>query len=347
MTAITTDPTSAPKRAEGLPLFLGLAASAVAFVTLIGPPCASFGAENTEISARRMTERKAFSDTEIMNGFFKIAFGAELQMTSRTDRVRKYEAPVRVYVDDRSKPDRRAEVAAVVADIRARVKDLDIEITADRNLANVKVTLVRDRDLTRTIRSFYGRQRAGQIQRSLNPQCLSGFRKDESYRIIASDVIIVADAGDFVFHDCAYEELLQALGPINDDASVPWTMFNDDVQMGFFDIYDQYLLNILYDLRVRPGMTANEVRAVLPEVLPAVRTWIADINGLSQEWTQPNLEAFDTSRTAALSRINPPSATAKGGKPCLFSTFQSWKRRSSSFGTAFGRNLEKNGRTRY
>ena len=88
-------------------------------------------------------------------------------------------------------------------------------------------------------------------------------------------MILVADAGDFVFYDCVYEELLQALGPINDDASVPWTMFNDDVQMGFFGLYDQYLLNILYHPRIRPGMTRAEVEAVLPEVLPAVRAWIA------------------------------------------------------------------------
>ena len=284
-TIIATGPTILPKPADRLPL--RVAASAVAFLLLIGPPCASFAAESIEVSARRMTERKTFSDDEIMNGFFKIAFGAELQMSGRTDRVRKYEAPVRVYVDNRSKSDRRAELAAVVADIRARVKNLDIEITADRNLANVTVTLVRDRDLAKTIRSFYGHDRAQQIQRSLNPQCLSGFRKDERYRIVSSDVIIVADAGDFVFHDCAYEELLQALGPINDDASVPWTMFNDDVSMGFFDVYDQYLLNILYDPRVRPGMTAAEVRALLPQVLPTVRTWIADINGLAQESNDP------------------------------------------------------------
>ena len=113
---------------------------------------------------------------------------------------------------------------------------------------------MRDRDLPRTIGKIYGRERARQIQRSLGPQCLSSFRKDESFRITHSDVILVADAGDFIFYDCVYEELLQALGPINDTNAVPWTMFNDDVQMGFFDVYDQYLLNILYDPRIRPGM---------------------------------------------------------------------------------------------
>jgi hypothetical protein len=93
-----------------------------------------------------------------------------------------------------------------------------------------------------------------------------------------SDVLIVADAGEFVFYDCIYEELLQSLGPINDDTTVPWSMFNDDVQMGFFDLYDQYLLNILYDRRIRPGMTRTEVEALLPEVLPQVRAWVEGNN---------------------------------------------------------------------
>jgi hypothetical protein len=52
-------------------------------------------------------------------------------------------------------------------------------------------------------------------------------------------------------------------------------MFNDDVQLGFFGIYDQYLLNILYDPRVRPGMTVAQARAVLPAVLPTVRAFVA------------------------------------------------------------------------
>ena len=66
-------------------------------------------------------------------------------------------------------------------------------------------------------------------------------------------MILTVDNGDFVFFDCAYEELLQSLGPINDTSSVPWTMFNDNVSMGYFDVYDQYLLNLLYDPRIKAG----------------------------------------------------------------------------------------------
>ena len=52
--------------------------------------------------------------------------------------------------------------------------------------------------------------------------------------------------------------------------------------MGFFDIYDQYILNVLYDPRVQPGMDSDEVRAVLPQIMPAVRAWVARINDLDQ-----------------------------------------------------------------
>jgi hypothetical protein len=118
------------------------------------------------------------------------------------------------------------------------VNHLDVAVTNDRQAANFIVRLVAAHDLDRTIRSLYGRDKARRIQQALNPQYLSGIGKDQRYRIRRAEVILPVDAGDFTFYDCAYEELLQALGAINDDSSVPWTMFNDDVQMGFFDVKD-------------------------------------------------------------------------------------------------------------
>ncbi len=95
-------------------------------------------------------------------------------------------------------------------------------------------------------------------------------------------MILTFDNGDFTFLDCAYEELLQSLGPINDTSSVPWTMFNDDVSMGYFDVYDQYILNLLYDPRIKAGMTVQEVQDVLPEVISDVRAWVAKVNDLPE-----------------------------------------------------------------
>jgi hypothetical protein len=237
-------------------------------------------AEDREIARRRAAERKAFTDAQIVDGFFKIAFGAEMRLAGRSDRIRKYDVPIRVHVENRARPDRSAQVAEVVADIRRKIAGLDIAMTTERNAANVKVRLLPERDFIPTLRAAYGAKQARRIQKSLDPQCISGFRKDAAFRIEHSDVFLVADASDFIFYDCVYEELLQSLGPLNDTASVPWTMFNDDVQMGFFAVYDQYILNLLYHPRVRAGMTAAQVRKLLPEIMPEVRAWVVKVNGL-------------------------------------------------------------------
>src|SRR5579863_2921398 len=253
-------------------------ASAVAIAALAGMGWLPAHAENPDIASRRAAERTDFTNEEIREGFFKIAFGAELQIDKPAGRVRKFAEPVRIYVEASGAPQRRDELANVVADIRSRINHLDIDLTSDRRAANFTVGLVPERKLKSTIRALYGSDRAKQIQKELKPECLSGIGKDESFRIRRAEVILPVDAGDFTFLDCAYEELLQGLGVINDDASVPWTMFNDDVQMGFFDVYDQYLLNILYDPRITPGMTRDEVDAALPDILASARQWVREIN---------------------------------------------------------------------
>ncbi len=268
------------RRRASLPAIRAAASAAILLVAL-GATVATARAEDKEISARRAAESKSFTDRQIIDGFLKITFGAEFHTAGRIDRIRKFDVPIRVYIDSRARPDRTRQVSEVVADIRHRIANIDIAVTDDRKSANLVVSLVRDRDLTRTIATLYGLDRARKIQSTLEPQCLAGFRKDERYRIVHGEVILVVDAGDFVFYDCAYEEILQALGPINDDETVPWTMFNDDVQMGFFDVYDQYLLNLLYHARIRPGMTREEAHATAVDVLPEVRSFVTQTNGLA------------------------------------------------------------------
>ena len=255
-----------------------LLAAAFAAIAVESALPAHASAEPPAIAGQR-PEKKIFTDSEIVEGFLKTAFGAEYHLAGRVDRIRKYEVPVRVYADG-ARADRKAQIAKIVADIAARVRHLDIAMVERNEAANVLVKLVRDRDLHRTITTFYGSERAKDIKSSLDPQCLSGFRKNERFEIVHSDVILTVDVGDFVFLDCAYEELLQSLGPINDTATVPWTMFNDSVSMGYFGVYDQYLLNLLYDPRIKAGMTIAEVEVVLPEVLADVRNWVSKVNGL-------------------------------------------------------------------
>ncbi|WP_022722580.1 DUF2927 domain-containing protein [Rhodopseudomonas sp. B29] len=240
------------------------------------------GKDKPPAAVQQHADRRDFTDAEILEGFFKTAFGAEYHLSGQVDRIRKFDGPVRVYAEGEASPARRAELARVVEDIAARVNHLDIAMTEDSDEATVTVHLVLDRNLNKTIASFFGRAQARDIHKTLDPQCLSGFRKNDRFEIIQSDVLLTIDNGDFVFLDCAYEELLQSLGPINDTDSVPWTMFNDKIQKGYFDVYDQYLLNILYHPEIKPGMTVQEVKAVLPQVLQDVRAFVGRSNGTGQ-----------------------------------------------------------------
>jgi hypothetical protein len=267
-----------PRRSRTLATLAAIL-TVIALVAISSP--AAPAAEIPGVAQRQRTEKKTFTDSEIVEGFLKTAFGAEYHLAGRVDRIRKYDTPVRVFADG-NRPDRKAQLAKIVADIAAKIQHIDIAMAASSDDANVLVKLVRDRDLNRTIATFYGSERAKEIRSSLDPQCLSGFRKNEKFEIEHSDVILTVDNGDFVFFDCGYEELLQSLGPINDTSTVPWTMFNDNVSMGFFDIYDQYILNLLYDPRVKAGMTVQDVKEVLPAVLVDVRTWVRKVNNLPE-----------------------------------------------------------------
>src|SRR6202158_4715809 len=118
----------------------------IAFNSVAWLPAAA--AEIPAIASRQRAEKKTFTDSEITDGFFKTAFGAEYHLAGRVDRIRKYDVPVRVFASGGARPDRKAQLARVVADIGERVRHLDIAMAESRDAANVIVNLVRDRDLS-------------------------------------------------------------------------------------------------------------------------------------------------------------------------------------------------------
>src|SRR6201989_806497 len=126
------------------PWTLAVALSAMALGDLVTPRTAF--AEIPAIAQRQRIEKKTFTDNEIVEGFLKTAFGAEYHLAGRVDRIRKFDGPVRACADS-DRADRKTQLAKVVADIAAHVQHLDIAMTTTSEAANVRVKLVRDRDL--------------------------------------------------------------------------------------------------------------------------------------------------------------------------------------------------------
>ena len=80
----------------------GLAAIAVMHAAIC---CTAARAEDPDIASRRVSQRTDFTDAEIRDGFFKIAFNAELQLGAPTERVRKFDERVRIFLDSKGEPD--------------------------------------------------------------------------------------------------------------------------------------------------------------------------------------------------------------------------------------------------
>ena len=158
---------------------LAAALGAVAFGEIL-VPCTAF-ADIPSIAQRQRTEKKSFTDSEIVEGFLKTAFGAEYHLAGRVDRIRKYDGPVRVFADG-NRADRKAQLSKIVADIAARVQHLDIAMAETNEDANVQVKLVRDRDLQRTIATFYGSERAKEDSLFARPAMPVGLSQEREVR---------------------------------------------------------------------------------------------------------------------------------------------------------------------
>lgn len=65
---------------------------------------------------------------------------------------------------------------------------------------------------------------------------------------------------------CIHEELAQGLGLANDSPAARPSVFNDDEEFGLLTTHDELLLRILYDKRLRPGMTAQEARPIVKQI---------------------------------------------------------------------------------
>ena len=168
------------RRACGGLVLVGLAIAAVL-------PLGAARSENPQIATRRAHERKTFSDAEIAKGFFLTAFGAEYRVSGASDRIRKFDGPVRVMVEPPEPPGRTAELPSIVADIGSRIQHIDIGMARSRSEANLIVTLSRDRDLGSNIaRLFGGRKSAARSRRPSIPNVSPASARTDEYRIVVT-----------------------------------------------------------------------------------------------------------------------------------------------------------------
>jgi hypothetical protein len=89
---------------------------------------------------------------------------------------------------------------------------------------------------------------------------------DDPDRYAAVLVLVKTEHPEMTRHSCVEEEMAQAMGLPNDYEGARPSLFNDSLEFAFLTTHDEVLLRMLYDPRLRPGMSAAEARPLLPRI---------------------------------------------------------------------------------
>lgn len=78
--------------------------------------------------------------------------------------------------------------------------------------------------------------------------------------------IVRGEHPDLLRGSCLHEEIAQGLGLVNDSRTARPSIFNDDEEFAYLTGHDELLLSMLYDPRMRPGMTLQQARPIAYQI---------------------------------------------------------------------------------
>ncbi len=206
-----------------------------------------------------------YPDALVADGFYRTVFGSEIRALSwgsQTNRVKKYVTPIKIWIDNRSRINRKALVRRFVSSLPLYIPALQLSLVRNRKDANFRIFIVDREDYTSTVRREIFRNNSIDVP----GQCIVRVLSRRS-GILGSDAVLVANQGKNLFRRCMVEEILQGLGPVNDDDSLIYSVFNDRSRFDHFTRFDRLILNMLYNKRVKPGMTRRQVEPITMDIL--------------------------------------------------------------------------------
>jgi hypothetical protein len=208
-----------------------------------------------------------FSAGELTRGFLALAFGSDLRIGVKPRGIRRFDHDIKTFVISGGSVDRKAATENIIAEYGDKIPRLKISSAANEDSADVVVHLIDEKNFGTALVDAFGPATARTFVARTDPQCMTSVKSQGDGAIVRTVSFVIVDKGDKVFRDCAYHELLHAFGLSNHDQHNPWTTLNQARIVGYLSIYDRALLTLLYDPQIKPGMTRDEVRALLPRLI--------------------------------------------------------------------------------
>ena len=201
----------------------------------------------------------------IKRDFMRVVMSAEYGGNSKFGRsVKKYDSTVRFAIINHSKRDRRQTIKNFVRSLPTKIAGLKTSVVSSPKQANFRIHVVDQDQYADVIRNkIYGNPKK-RVRGKCFVRVLASPNMDG---IGSTDVVIRSDDGERLFQRCMVEEILQGLGPLADKGNKKFSIFNTASQHSSFTVHDQVLMNILYDPRIKSGMSKSQVAKILPKVM--------------------------------------------------------------------------------
>lgn len=227
-----------------------------------------------------------FTVDDLVRDFERIALhdeyadvGGRYVRTETPALLRRWEGPVRVAVmtGDSAPPEDSARDRANVAGFTSRLRQLtgaDIAMGSgnDVNFLVLFMTSTERTVFAEQVRAFYP-DFAPAVVSALRDTPLDTFctayafyRTDDPSVYSSVIVLIRAEHPPFTRLSCVNEEMAQAMGLPNDSPEARPSLFSDSLEFALLTEHDAILLRMLYDPRLKPGMSVDEVRPLLPAI---------------------------------------------------------------------------------
>ncbi|WP_374637477.1 DUF2927 domain-containing protein [Paracoccus sp. (in: a-proteobacteria)] len=191
--------------------------------------------------------------------------------------VRRWQQPVqvRLYFGDSVAPAERSRDRAEIAGFAARLQKISGHPVALSGAGGNFTVLIVNEDERHAIGPRLSAMVPG-IPRSdvaalseLAPQnyCTVFAYSQGNSPIYAQAVALIrAELPPRLRRSCVHEEMTQGMGLANDSPRARPSIFNDDEEFAYLTRHDELLLKILYDPRLRPGMTEAEAHPIVLQI---------------------------------------------------------------------------------
>lgn len=209
----------------------------------------------------------ALNDEEIKRGFNLTVFGSEIAPLGFQARyVHKFNGEVKFRIHNLSSKNKARTIERFINSLEKQIAGLNVRIADEGEKANFNIYVVNRSNYIQTVREKVERRKTAKVP----GKCLVKSKFSRS-GMIHSDAVIVSDEGEALFRRCLIEEILQGLGPLNENTSLSKSIFNDTSKHTRFTDFDRLILNMLYDERIKNGASLRSVSKVLDAVLADTR----------------------------------------------------------------------------